>query len=215
MSTSTLEDPLTQRLADHGIDTQTGSRRWHHPVLFDRVVWRLVSQQGLDASTARKAVDAGWGFLELCAARPELPLSPTPAVDAAWHETILSTRQYVEFCAALGVQGIIYHEPFDQPAVLGGGGAKNRDPRIPRSRDSLRSRVLAQHRRNRPSRMWQVWSAARRRLRTRLLRFRLRFGLGRRKQGSGIAPTHERAFGEQDRRTYGCRSMAADALEQL
>ena len=124
MLTATLDNTLTAHLAEHGIHPeQTSARRWRHPVLFDRVVWRLVSQQGLDGATAVRAVDAAWGFLELCTARPELPLSPTPLVDDAWHATILFTRQYVELCTALGVQGIIHHEPHDHPSPADAGGA--------------------------------------------------------------------------------------------
>ena len=124
MLTTTLDNTLTTHLAEHGIHPeQTSARRWRHPVLFDRVVWRLVSQQGLDGATAVRAVDAAWGFLELCTARPELPLSPTPLVDDAWHATILFTRQYVELCTALGVQGIIHHEPHDHPSPTDAGGA--------------------------------------------------------------------------------------------
>ena len=121
-STCVAGDPAPQQLAGHRLEASTGSRRWRHEVLFDRLVARLVSQKGFDGPAAVRAVDAAWGFLELCAVRPELQLSPSPQVDAIWHETLLFTRQYRELCAALGLrQGIIHHEPFDEPGGLGGG----------------------------------------------------------------------------------------------
>lgn len=119
----TLEQPVPTipQLATAGIDTSAAARRRLHPTLFDRVVWYLVSAQGLDSEHAVRAVDSAWAFLELCA-RPatcETRPGPPKLVDEAWHATILFTRQYVELCAALGLRGIIHHEPNDDPEAHG------------------------------------------------------------------------------------------------
>ena len=123
----TLERPVPTipQLAMAGIDTSAALRRHLHPVLFDRVAWYLVSQENFDRELAVTAADSSWAFLELLA-RPRTSttrLAPPTLVDKAWHATILFTRQYAELCAALGVRGIIHHEPFDDPAPYGSRGA--------------------------------------------------------------------------------------------
>lgn len=123
----TLEQsvPTIPQLAKAGINTGAALRRHLHPTLFDRVVWDLVSVENFDGEQAVRAVDTAWAFLELCAkpAMREIRLGPPALVDAAWHATILYTRPYAELCAALGVRGIIHHEPFDDPGLHGSGGA--------------------------------------------------------------------------------------------
>ena len=123
----TLERPVQTipQLATASIDISAASRRHLHPVLFDRVVWHLFSVEDFDGETAMRAADAAWAFLELCArpATQTTHLSPPTLVDCAWHATILFTRQYAELCAALGVQGIIHHEPFADPGSHGSEGA--------------------------------------------------------------------------------------------
>ena len=108
-------------------DQTIPQRRQFHPALFDRVVSRLVTSEGLDADVAVRAVGEAWGFLALCArtgVSEEGPLAPAQLPDVAWHATILFTRGYRELCAALGVHGIIDHEPYDDPGSHGGGGAE-------------------------------------------------------------------------------------------
>ena len=123
----TLERPIPTipQLATASIDTTAASRRHLHPVLFDRVVWHLVSVEDFDGELAMRAVDAAWAFLELCArpATQTTRLAPPTLVDEAWHATILFTRQYAELCATLGVRGIIHHEPLEDPGYHGSEGA--------------------------------------------------------------------------------------------
>ncbi|MYB27654.1 MAG: hypothetical protein F4X38_00800 [Acidimicrobiaceae bacterium] len=102
------------------VHTCHADRRKHHPVLFDRTVWRLV-KEGFEGPLAVRAVNEAWAFLGLCV-DSAVPLSPTPIVDAAWHATILHTRQYAELCQNLGASGLIHHEPFDHPSQQDRGG---------------------------------------------------------------------------------------------
>ena len=102
------------------IHTCHAPRREDHPVLFDRTVWRLV-KEGYEGALAVRAVNEAWAFLGLCV-RATVSLTPTPIVDAAWHATILHTRQYAELCQNLGASGLIHHEPFDHPRPQDRGG---------------------------------------------------------------------------------------------
>ena len=100
-----------------------GDRRDLHPRLFDRVVARLVTTDGFKAPDALRAVDNAWAFLQACVEAPELRLSPTPVVDAAWHASLLHSRDYFALCEALGAPGVIHHEPTEDDAPGSGEGA--------------------------------------------------------------------------------------------
>lgn len=49
-------------------------------------------------------------YLVLCSEHPETSLPITPMLDEFWHEFLLHTRDYMEFCGKLG-SGFIHHVP--------------------------------------------------------------------------------------------------------
>lgn len=56
-------------------------------------------------------------FLIMCAMNRGKRYSPSPKIDAMWHQFILHTRDYLSFCDALG--GFIHHQPAEKPAPEG------------------------------------------------------------------------------------------------
>jgi hypothetical protein len=48
-------------------------------------------------------------FLVLCALNPDAGYSPSREIDDVWHEFILHTKQYAEFCELVG--GYLHHVP--------------------------------------------------------------------------------------------------------
>lgn len=53
-------------------------------------------------------------FLKLCAANPQTSFVPSRLVDEGWHEFVLCTREYTEFCHA-EAGAYIHHDPLDGP----------------------------------------------------------------------------------------------------
>lgn len=87
------------------------------PVLFDRVVNRLVTKEGLEPTTAAKATSDAFAFVQLVAATDdsERSFTPTKLVDQAWHATILFTKGYAALCRTVG--RFVHHEPHDHPVT--------------------------------------------------------------------------------------------------
>jgi hypothetical protein len=100
-----------ERLA---FQTTTNYRRLITQELFDRVVGRIVRDEGVEQVLAERIMDSALGFLWLNASRPGLALSPSPLVDVGWHTFILYTRGYEEFCQRVAGR-FIHHEPNDNP----------------------------------------------------------------------------------------------------
>lgn len=62
------------------------------------VIERLIKDEGMSALEAGEAFDHLVKFLHLCGTT-DVPLAPTKTIDVAWHNFILFTRDYMEFCA--------------------------------------------------------------------------------------------------------------------
>lgn len=74
-----------------------------------------------DTAERLRRIEATVEFLRCCAL-PDAPrLSPSPLLDPIWHEMLMFTAEYREFCRSLGVD-FIDHEPLlddsaERPAV--------------------------------------------------------------------------------------------------
>lgn len=78
--------------------------------LFERLVSRIVKDEGHDRDLAERIMDQALVFLAACTQEHGAPLSPTPLVDVGWHTFILHTRDYSEFCQRIAGR-MIHHVP--------------------------------------------------------------------------------------------------------
>lgn len=84
------------------------------PETFERLVGRIVADEGIERPLAEEIMESALCFLVICANNPDGAFSPSPLVDIGWHAFILYTREYEKFCN--GVAGrFIHHEPNDKP----------------------------------------------------------------------------------------------------
>jgi hypothetical protein len=61
-------------------------------------------------------------FLFICRCIPEYgPYSPTPAIDAGWHEFLMFTEEYQHFCDTY-LSGFVHHRPFVPGVSVKPGG---------------------------------------------------------------------------------------------
>ncbi len=70
---------------------------------------KLVAACGVEAERAEVALREVIRFLDLCAAAGR-PLTPSPRVDDAWHEFVLCTREYADFCQQ-HFGRFVHHDP--------------------------------------------------------------------------------------------------------
>jgi len=80
------------------------------PGLFDRLIQRVVQDDGLDHNTAAQVVDQALAFLATLPQHPNL--RPSRLVDLGWHAFLLHTREYAEFCDRIAGR-FLHHEPDD------------------------------------------------------------------------------------------------------
>jgi hypothetical protein len=78
----------------------------------DRVVHRIHKEHDVTVDQAALLVTEAEKFLRYCATATE-PASPSPAVDLAWHEMILYTKEYADYCSRLAGR-FIHHSPSDE-----------------------------------------------------------------------------------------------------
>jgi len=78
---------------------------YQHPEL----VKRLVRKLNIKPEEAEALFSALKDFLRWCATTRG-PHTPTPEVDIAWHEFILFTRDYADFCARYAGR-FLHHQP--------------------------------------------------------------------------------------------------------
>ncbi|HEX6358227.1 hypothetical protein [Actinophytocola sp.] len=86
--------------------------------LFERLVIRLMTDEGLSPTFAARVMDQALAFLGTSAVHRGEPLSPSRAVDPGWHTFILHTRDYREFCrqtAGRFIDHVPMREPFGDP----------------------------------------------------------------------------------------------------
>ena len=84
---------------------------YQHPWLLARLVERV----GLDAVVAQELFDETKRFLYLCAVSDQ-PLAPTARIDEVWHNFMLYSEDYAEFCdSQFGF--MIHHRPWSKAEV--------------------------------------------------------------------------------------------------
>lgn len=96
--------------------TQLTNKHLIDASLWNRLVARIVKDEGYEHSIAERIMDQALGFLLLCAAEPGGRYAPSPTVDAGWHTFILYTRDYMAFCNRIAGR-FIHHNPLDEPGV--------------------------------------------------------------------------------------------------
>ena len=77
------------------------------------VIERFVREKRVDAETAERWFAEMLRFLDLCA-ESEAMLSPSIAVDSAWHAFILNTRDYEAYCRERFGR-FLHHDPTGEP----------------------------------------------------------------------------------------------------
>lgn len=93
-----------------GVIADSEPRQLIDTAVFNRLVSRIVEDDGLEVAMATRILEQALVFLKACADNPELLLSPSKAVDVGWHTFVLHTFDYAKFCE--GVAGrFIHHNP--------------------------------------------------------------------------------------------------------
>lgn len=72
---------------------------------------QLEDKLGLDAAAAGNLFDDVQRFMRLSARFPDVGLAPPPAIDKGWHQFILNTGKYAEFCYA-NFGKFVHHKPY-------------------------------------------------------------------------------------------------------
>lgn len=80
--------------------------------LFDRLAYRIVTDDGLDHHLAERVLDQALAFLAACARNTAAPLAPSDLVDIGWHTFLLHTHDYAAFCQELAGR-FLHHVPVD------------------------------------------------------------------------------------------------------
>ena len=78
---------------------------------YDAVVHRIAREHRVRRGSARRWFEETVRFLDLCHASPGA-LSPSKKVDKAWHEFLLFTREYQQFCEERYGR-FIHHDPYE------------------------------------------------------------------------------------------------------
>jgi hypothetical protein len=73
------------------------------------LIKKFCQEHGIPKSEAEQCFEETKKFLTLCATNQGINYSPSKVVDEMWHQFILHTRDYFEFCNHLG--GFIHHQP--------------------------------------------------------------------------------------------------------
>ena len=95
--------------------TSTFTRSLGHGLVSAEVHGRLVRQlvnehAGMTGDEAVRIVDATVAFLKVCADKPGCHLRPSRRVDLGWHQFILNTVDYAEFCSRVAGR-FLHHVP--------------------------------------------------------------------------------------------------------
>lgn len=84
--------------------------------LWERLVNRIVEDEGIERHFAERIMDQALGFLALVKYEPEGHFNPSELVDIGWHTFILYTKPYADFCRSY-VGHFIHHNPTDDPTA--------------------------------------------------------------------------------------------------
>jgi hypothetical protein len=92
--------------------------------LFAKLAARVERDAEVDRERAERIMRQALAFLLACARNPEIPLSPSRAVDHGWHAFILHTRDYADFCGRVAGH-FIHHAPEDPAGERAEAVARN------------------------------------------------------------------------------------------
>ena len=81
----------------------------NHPLL-QGVIYRLNVRHGWSQQLAISATVGLVEYLKLVVAERPTDLVPPYLIDEAWHEALIDTRRYAEFCMSR-IGEIVHHEP--------------------------------------------------------------------------------------------------------
>ncbi len=84
--------------------------------LWERLVNRIVTDEGIERHFAERIMDQALAFLSLVKYEPNGKFNPSELVDIGWHTFILYTKPYNDFCREL-TGHFIHHNPTDVPGV--------------------------------------------------------------------------------------------------
>ncbi|MEU7527715.1 hypothetical protein AB0A74_18430 [Saccharothrix sp. NPDC042600] len=102
------------------------------PELHNRLVRQLISEHaGMTGDEAVRIVNATVAFLKVCADSPEGHYRPSRRVDLGWHQFILNTVDYAEFCERVAGR-FLHHVPeaFAPPRATPADTAKTLAPTV-------------------------------------------------------------------------------------
>lgn len=113
--TATLSPAATQ--ADGSIEQAKVSTEF-------RMFWRnqIMQDHGLPLMEADAIISDTLSFLTVCAMNPCNKFRPSKKVDIGWHQFILNTREYAEFCDRVAGR-FLHHVPERNAAPSGEGTA--------------------------------------------------------------------------------------------
>ncbi|MFD2418187.1 glycine-rich domain-containing protein [Amycolatopsis pigmentata] len=87
--------------------------------LFERLVSRIVTDDGKTYDLAARIMDQALAFLGTCARYHRAHLTPSELVDVGWHTFILYTREYKDFCQRIGGRFLHHVRADGEPAASG------------------------------------------------------------------------------------------------
>ena len=79
----------------------------------DLLIRRFCQKYQVSETESRERFEEVKKFLFLCACNKEISYSPSKEVDEMWHQFILHSRIYFNFCDKIGFY--LHHEPSEKP----------------------------------------------------------------------------------------------------
>ncbi len=80
--------------------------------LHQKLVNRLQEKENMTGEFATRVMNETLTFLKACGENPGIMLSPSEAVDKGWHNFLMYTQDYAEFCEREAGR-FIHHQPAD------------------------------------------------------------------------------------------------------
>ncbi|MEU0878880.1 hypothetical protein ABZ345_09800 [Lentzea sp. NPDC005914] len=90
---------------------------------------QLTSEHSMNVTEADRIITDTISFLTVCAASPHRQFRPSRQVDLGWHQFILNTHDYAEFCDRLAGR-FIHHVPDEFAAPVRRATAGVLDPTV-------------------------------------------------------------------------------------
>lgn len=140
MSLATSRD--VRHTPDISAEFRAGSSVEVSAELRERLIGQLTREHGVDLIEADRIVTDTVSFLKVCAANTHKQFRPSRRVDIGWHQFILNTNDYAEFCDRMA-GGFIHHVPdeFAGPTAESDAGAAMLAPTV----DAITSAGLPFH----------------------------------------------------------------------